>query len=276
MSLTAARGPFGEDPAGRFDVPIDRSRPILFCDPVPQRVRAVLGRETVVDSDRVALLHETGSLPVYLFPLEDVRGDLLRRSETEAATQPKGPERRWHVAVDDRVAEDAVWEYVDPPEAASFLRAHVRLVWDAFDEWFVEDEQVFGHPRDPYHRIDVHPTSRHVRVSVDGTVLADSRRTRVLCETALPPRWYFLVDDVDLDLLVPSSTRSRCAYKGSAAYWHVRLADQLLEDLVWSYPDPQHDAEPVRDRLCFFDERVDLEVDGALRERPRTQWSRGG
>jgi uncharacterized protein (DUF427 family) len=169
-----------------------------------------------------------------------------------------------------------VWAYADPPDAASFLRGRASLVWHAFDEWFVEDEQVFGHPRDPYHRIDVHPTSRHVRVSVDGIVLADSRATRVLCETALPPRWYFPVDDVDTALLVSSSTRSRCAYKGSAAYWHVRLGEQLLEDLVWSYPDPQHDAEPVRDRLCFFDERVDLEVDGVVRERPRTQWSRGG
>src|SRR5205823_887086 len=128
--------------------------------------------------------------------------------------------------------------------------------------------------RDPYARIDVYATTRHVRVLVDGTVLADSRRTKVLFETSLPPRWYFPAEDVRTELLEASPTRTRCAYKGSASYWHVQAGGRLHDDLVWSYPDPQHDALPVRDLLCFFNERVDLELDGMIGERPRTQWSR--
>jgi uncharacterized protein (DUF427 family) len=111
-------------------------------------------------------------------------------------------------------------------------------------------------------------------VLLRGELLADSRRTKVLFEAALPPRFYFPPDDVRTELLVASSKRTRCAYKGSAAHWHVQLGDRLVEDLVWSYPDPQHDAEPVRDLFAFYNERVDLEIDGDLGERPVTQWSR--
>jgi uncharacterized protein (DUF427 family) len=96
----------------------------------------------------------------------------------------------------------------------------------------------------------------------------------MLCEAALPPRYYVPAEDVRTDLLVPSPTRTRCAYKGSASYWHLELGGRRHDDLVWSYPCPQHDAAPVRDLLAFFNERVDLEVDGELGERPRTQWSR--
>ena len=111
-------------------------------------------------------------------------------------------------------------------------------------------------------------------MSVDGHVLADSRRARMLLETNLPVRFYLPAGDVRTDLLVPSPNRSRCAYKGSAAYWHVRVGDRVEHDLVWSYPEPEHDAQDVRDLLCFFNERVDLELDGEPEARPQTQWSR--
>jgi uncharacterized protein (DUF427 family) len=150
----------------------------------------------------------------------------------------------------------------------------MALYWNKVDEWFAEDEQLFGHPRDPYSRIDVYRTTRHVRVLLDGEVLADTRRAKVLFETGLPPRYYLPAEDVRLELLEPSSTRTRCAYKGSASYWHVRVGDRLEDDLVWSYPEPQHDAEPVRDLFCFFQERVDRELDDEVGERPETQWSR--
>jgi uncharacterized protein (DUF427 family) len=142
------------------------------------------------------------------------------------------------------------------------------------DEWFAEDDQLFGHARDPYSRIDVHKSTRHVRVSLQGVVLAETRRAKILFETALPPRYYIPPGDVRTELLVASPTRTRCAYKGSASHWSVRVGDRLVDDLVWTYPEPQHDAEPVRDLLCFYDERVDLELDGELQSRPRTQWSR--
>jgi uncharacterized protein (DUF427 family) len=274
MSLTVGTGPFGKEPAGRFNFEVEPPGRLLFWDPVPYRVRAVFAKETVADSTRVKMLHETGYLPVWYFPEEDLRADLLEASAKTTHCPYKGEAAYHSIRVGDRVAPDAVWSYREPIESASFLAGYAALVWDELDEWFVEDAQAFGHPRDPYSRIDVYPTTRRVRVSLDGELLAESSRALMLVEAALPPRWYLPREDVRMELLEPSTKKTRCAYKGSASYWHVRVGDRLEEDLVWTYREPQHDAEPVRDLLCFFNERVDLEVDGELGERPRTQWSR--
>jgi uncharacterized protein (DUF427 family) len=275
MSLTVGKGPFADEPAGRFNLEIEPpTGSVLFFDPVPQRIRALFAGETVVDSKRAKLLHETGHLPVYYFPLEDVRTDLLERTDTHTHCPHKGEASYWSLTVGARSAPDAVWGYEEPIEPASFLRGHVAVYWHVPDEWFAEDEQLFGHPRDPYSRIDVYRTSRRVCVTVGGEVVAESVRTRALFETGLPTRYYFPPEDVRLDLLDPSPKRTRCAYKGSASYWHVRAGGELHDDLAWTYPDPQHDAEPVRDLIAFFNERVDLEVDGEAQDRPRTQWSR--
>ena len=268
MSLTAGTGPLGERPAGRFNVPVPER--VLFIEGVHPRIRGVAAGETVVDSPNARLLHETGRLPVYHFPAAEVRTDLLE------ATGEREPSARgelaWHtLAIGAREVPRAAWTYPEP--AADFLEGLVAFRWGALDEWFAEAEQLFGHPKDPYSRIDVCRTTRHVRVLLDGEVLADSRRARVLYEAALPPRWYLPASDVDTARLVPSGHLTRCAYKGVASYWHVRAGGELVEDLVWSYPDPAHDAEPVRDMLCFFSEKVDIELDGVVGERPQTQWS---
>ena len=261
MSLTVGTGPFSKDPRGRFNFEVETpTGAVLFFDPVPQRIRALFAGETVVDSQNAKLLHETGHLPVYYFPLEDVRQDLLERTDTHTTCPHKGEASYWSLTVGRRTAPDAVWAYEQPLDHAEFLRGHVAFSWHVPDEWFAEDEQLFGHPRDPYSRIDVYRTSRRVRVSVGGETIADSVRTRALFETALPTRYYFPPEDVRLDLLEPSAKRTRCAYKGSASYWHVRAGGELHEDLAWTYASPQHDAEPVRDLIAFFNERVDLEI----------------
>lgn len=275
MSLTVGTGPFAKEPAGRFNFEPEPPGRLLFWDPVPYRVRAVFAKETVLDSVRVRMLHETGYLPVWYFPEDDLRADLLEPSEKTTRCPYKGDASYRSLRVGERIAPDAVWSYPEPLESASFLAGYAAVVWEAVDEWFVEDAQAFGHPRDPYSRIDVWPTTRRVRVSLDGELLAESSRASLLVEAGLPPRWYLPAEDVRTELLVPSATKTRCAYKGSASYWHVRVGDRLEEDLVWTYRDPQHDAEPVRDLLCFFAERVDLELEGEPSERPRTQWSPG-
>jgi uncharacterized protein (DUF427 family) len=269
MSLTVGSGPLGERPAGRFEPPLPTGDGVLYFEDNPPRIRAIFARESVVDSRRVKLLHETGKLPVYYFPLDDVRRDLLEESERRSSSPLKGEARFWSVRAGDRLAADAVSSW-----SAPLLAGHVTVEWSAMDEWFAEDDQLFGHPRDPYSRIDVHKSTRHVRILRDGVVLADTRRSKILFETALPPRYYIPAEDVRTDLLVPSGTRTRCAYKGSATHWSMQVGDRLVEDLVWSYPEPQHDALPVRDLLAFYDERVDLELDGELQTRPQTQWSR--
>lgn len=274
MSLSATGGPLADEPDGQLNAELDRSQPLLYLQPMAYRIRGFFENEVVVDSTAPFLLHETGRLPVYLFAADDVRCELLASSAREDDDGPKGARQLFDLCVGERTQLDAAWSYVAPPPEASFLDGLLELDWDAMDEWFCEDEQLHGHPRDPFSRIDVYRTTRHLRVLLQGELLAETRRALALYETGLPPRYYVPPDDVRTDLLVPSSSRSRCAYKGSASYWHVRIGDELVDDLVWSYPEPQHDAEPVRDLLCFFNERVDLELEGESQERPTTQWSR--
>jgi uncharacterized protein (DUF427 family) len=273
MSLTAGSGPFGSNPAGRFNFPPPAVPVVLYIEPVPPWIRGVAQGETVVDSPNAQLLHEQARLPVYHFPVDEVRMDLLV-SSGEAEETPRGT-IAWHdLRIGSRVEPRAAWTYAAPEPTAPWLEGLVAFRWSALDEWFAEAEQLHGHPRDPYSRIDVCRTTRHVRISLDGLELASSRRARILFEAALPPRYYLPWEDVHADLLIPSPHVTRCAYKGAASHWHVRVGSRVEEDLVWSYPLPEHDAVPVRDLLCFYGERVDLELDGEPVGRPQTQWSR--
>ena len=152
------------------------------------------------------------------------------------------------------------------------LAGLVILDFGAFDAWYEEDEQNVGHPRDPFHRIDVLASSRLVRLELDGQVLAVSSRPVLLFETMLPTRYYLPRADVTAEL-TPSATRTWCAYKGQASYFSASVGGRLVPDIAWSYPDPQHDAARVRDLIAFFDERIDVILDGARRPRPVTPWS---
>jgi uncharacterized protein (DUF427 family) len=154
------------------------------------------------------------------------------------------------------------------------LAGYIVLDFGAFDGWLEEDEPNVAHPRDPFHRIDVLPSSRHVRLELDGQVLAESSRPMLLFETMLPVRHYLPREDVRAEL-VPSDTRTYCAYKGQASYWSVTVGGQAVPDIAWTYQQPLHDAAQVRDLTAFFDERVDVVVDGERRERPITPWSPG-
>ncbi|HST17772.1 MAG TPA: DUF427 domain-containing protein [Gaiellaceae bacterium] len=270
MSLTAGSGPFGERPQGRFNFDPQPPGAAIFWEPVPYRVRALVAGETVADSRGAHLLHETGHLPVYYFPPDDLRSDLLVPSETTTRCPYKGDASYYSCRVGDTLVEDLVWEYREPIDSASFIAGRRALYWRKVDAWLVEDEPALAHPRDPYHRIDVYSTSRRVRVLLDGECLADSRRAKGLFETGHPARWYIPPGDVRLDLLDPSPTQTLCAYKGAASHFHA-LGHQ---DVAWTYPEPLHDGERVRGLVAFYGERVDLELGGELQERPTTQWSR--
>jgi len=152
------------------------------------------------------------------------------------------------------------------------LRGYVLLDFGAFDAWYEEDELNVAHPKDPFKRIDVLAGSRHVRVERDGVLLAESTRPRILFETHLPPRYYLPREDVRVELR-PSPTRTWCAYKGQASYLSPVVGEEPVADLAWTYLEPRHDAEQVRGLVAFFDERLDVEVDGRPQERPVTPWS---
>jgi uncharacterized protein (DUF427 family) len=142
------------------------------------------------------------------------------------------------------------------------------------DAWFEEDEEIFVHPRSPETRVQILPSSRHVVVAVAGLVVAETRRPTFLHETRLIRRTYVPKLDVRLDLLTPTDTTSRCPYKGTARYWSVRpeIADAV--DVAWSYPTPLPESAPVAGLVAFYDERVDLTIDGVPQERPRNAFAR--
>jgi uncharacterized protein (DUF427 family) len=201
-----------------------------------------------------------------------VRADLLVRGDRARTDPDLGSALLFSIVVGGRTAPDAAWTYPEPAAGVD-LRGYYSFFWGAMGRWLEEDEVAIGHARDPYHRIDVLDTSRHIVVSVAGQVVAETRRARVLFETGLPPRWYIPPADVREGALVPSTSHTICAYKGQASYLSIRAGDRIARDLVWYYPDPRHDALRVAGYYCFFNERVDLVIDGELQPRPRTPWS---
>ena len=273
MGLTFGTGPLGPSAAGTFNRDLPERKGLIYTEPFPRRIRARFAGQTVVDSRRARLVHESGLLPLLYFPEDEVRMDLLEASDFVTHCPWKGDARHHTLTVGDRVAVNAAWSYPDPIAEAPDIAGHVSFYFGTLDEWLEEDEPLLVHVRDPYTRTDVLDTSRHVRVEIGGEVVAETTRARVLYETGLPPRWYLPSDDVRTDLLVPSETRSTCAYKGVASYHSVRAGGEEYADIVWHYPDPLRDAERIRDLLCFYNERVDLYVDGELQERPETKWA---
>jgi len=257
VSLTAGTGPFGEKPAGRFNFTPDPPGAAIYWEPVPVRIRALVDGQTVADSRGVHLLHETGHLPVWYFPQADVREDVLVPSDKRTRCPFKGEASYRSLRVGSRFVADAVWTYEEPLDSVAFIAGYLAFYWDKVDVWLVEDTPAVAHPRDPYHRIDVYDTSRHVRVLLDGEVLADSVNAKVLVETGLPPRFYLPHRDVQMRLLEPSETTTQCAYKGTASHFGALGHD----DVAWTYAEPLHDGEPVRELIAFYDDRVELELD---------------
>lgn len=239
----------------------------------PKWVRVQFGDTFIADSKRTMLLLEKNHLPVYYFPKEDVRMDLLAQTNRNSHCPHKGNAVYWTVRVGDQQAENAVWGYPQPNADAPPLADYVAFYWQKMDHWFEEDEEVYGHAKDPYHRIDVLTSSRHVRVEIDGETVAETQRPRLLFETGLPVRYYIPRLDVRADLLVPSDKTTLCAYKGIASYYSIALGDTTIPDVVWTYRFPNYEYAKIQDRLCFFNEKVDLYVDGDLEIRPHTMWS---
>jgi uncharacterized protein (DUF427 family) len=244
-------------------------------EPTERRVRATLGGITVADSRRAQLLYLPPPLSAYAFPRDDVRWDLLKESGTAGTMPAVGEVKQWSVAAGGQVRDGAVWTFPQPPPGLEPLVGLAVIRWHTMDAWFEEDDEVFVHPRDPYHRVDVLNSSRHIKVSVDGEVVAETRRPRLLFETSLPVRYYIPMLDVRMDLLESSDTISRCPYKGVASYWSVRIGETLHADLAWSYRSPIPECPKIENLIAFFNERVDLDIDEERAERPQTPWSVG-
>ncbi len=247
------------------------TRERIRIEPGAKRIRAYLGGEAVVDTTRPMLVWEIPYYPAYYFPVEDVRMDLLEADGGVAHSPSRGDGRTFAIRAGGKEALGGALRYEDSP--IEELRDLIRLEWDAMDAWFEEDEEVFTHPRDPYTRVDILPSSRHVRVEVDGVTVAESASPRLLFETGLPPRYYLPKPHVRLDLLTPTDTVTHCPYKGQAGYWSVRAGDAVHEDLAWSYRAPLPESQKIAGLIAFYNEKVDLYVDGVRQERPSTKFS---
>lgn len=267
MTLTLSEGPLSERAPETVNYRVDAPGSRMLFQDFPRRVRAVLAGETVFDTRRGRLLHETGHLPVLYVPEDVLRSNLLEWSEQRTECPHKGEAAYRSVRVGDRVAENAVWSYPQPIPSAAWLRGYAAVEWNAMDAWFEEDEQVFGHLRDPYHRVDVRDSSRHVRVLADGEVVAESFRPKLLFETGFRPRYYIPPEDVRRDLLEPSPTKTICPYKGFASYWSLRRGDREIADAAWGYEHPFEETVKMPDHLCFLAEDLEVEVDGELVEQ---------
>ena len=212
------------------------------CETSAKWLRAVLGGHVVVDTRQAILFWERAPYPQYWVPAGHVQLDRLPGAAVQLSDRPE-------------------------------LDGHVHVMWDTVDHWFEEDEEVFTHPRDPYSRVDILPSSRRVEVHLGGEKVASSSRPRVLFETGLPPRYYLPLTDLRLDLLVPSDRVTQCPYKGQASYWSVQAPDRLHVDIAWTYRTPLPESRMIAGCAAFFDERVDLVIDGVPQERPRTPYS---
>lgn len=230
----------------------------------------MVGGRTVVDSRGARFVWEVPYYPAWYFPVDAVAGELVPNGGI-VRSPSRGEGTRYDLAVGERTVTDAAWRHLESP--VEELRDLVRFEWSAMDSWFEENTEVFVHPRSPEVRVDALPSSRHVRVSIDGEVLADSVRPTVLYETGLPARYYLPKLDVRMDLLTPTDTSTGCPYKGWANYWSVTVGDTTHDDIVWGYATPLPESEAIAGLVCFYNERVDLEIDGGSLERPTTKFS---
>jgi uncharacterized protein (DUF427 family) len=244
-----------------------RKRRGTRIEPGTKRVRVYVGGELVADTIQPVLVWEVPYYPTYYFPVSDVRSELLQREDGVAHSPSRGDGHRLSV----KGRPHAALRYED--SAIEELRDLIRFDWHSMDAWFEEDEQVFTHPRDPYTRVDILASSRHVRVEVGGTTIAESASPRVLFETGLPARYYLPKTHVRMDLLTPTESVSHCPYKGQAEYWSVRAGDGVHDDLAWSYRAPFAESQKIAGLIAFYNEKVDIYVDGVLQERPVTKFS---
>ena len=231
----------------------------------PKRVRVKFGGETVADSREVLVLRSNHALPVYFFPRAAVPTGVLQPSAHRGRHELGGEVVYQSLVAGGARAENAAWGVPNPPHPAlDALRDRIAFDWNAVDQWFEEDEEVFVHARDPYARIDALRSTSRVEVRLDAEVIAASARPVLLFETHLPTRFYIPHADVRLDRLVPSQTQTRCPYKGIASYWSAQRADgSILPDVAWEYRDPIPEIPKIKGLIAFYPDRVDeIRLDG--------------
>ena len=248
-----------------------RTRGRVRVEDTQKRIRARIGGVAIADSTSVKMVWEIPYFPTYYFPSDDVRMDLMADSGETKRSPSRGTADLFDITVGDRIVGGAarVWNESKLEEVSGY----VSLSWDAMDQWFEEDDEVYYHARDPYTRIDILQSSRTVRVEVDGVVVAESDRARFLFETNLPVRYYLPKTDVRFEYLEATDTATNCPYKGTARYWSINTTGKTHHDVVWGYDAPLPESQLIAGFVAFYNEKLDIYIDGVLEERPKTKFS---
>jgi uncharacterized protein (DUF427 family) len=262
MGLAWQQAPFGKNPAGRFLTREPLPEHILYAEPAGRRMRVELAGAVVALSDGATLLHETGRYPVAYFPRTDVDARLLRPSDKRARHPRLGETAWWSLEIDGQRFEDLAWSHPSPPSYAAAMTGLIAFVWDAIDAFYEEDEPILGHAADPYHRVDVRASSRHLTVHVGGALVADTRAPLAVFETGFAPRWYVPRQDIVADALEDDPLRTLCPYKGVAHYLDVVAAGQRVAAGAWSYPEALPESARLAGYVSFDPERVEVRLDG--------------
>ncbi|WP_405591567.1 DUF427 domain-containing protein [Streptomyces sp. NBC_01190] len=241
--------------------------PVGHVEPAPRRVRGFIEGLPVFDTQRALYVWEWPAYPQYCVPVDDLAAGVTLADEDRAGHLGPGPARRHALRRGSLTRPGAAWVWADgAPEA---LAGTARFTWDAVDEWFEEDERIFVHPRSPYTHVDALRSNRPVRIEIEGTVVADAPSTVMVFETGLPTRYYLDRVYVDWTRLDPTDTVTACPYKGTTSgYWSFGGGDERHTDVVWAYDFPTRQLAPIAGLVAFYNEKVDLYLDGVLLPRP--------
>jgi uncharacterized protein (DUF427 family) len=241
-------------------------------EPVPRRIRATLAGAMIVDTTGALYVWEWPNYPQYYIPIADVNAAHLV-DEQHPQQLKRGSAQRYGLVVGEVSRPHALRVYTE--STIDGLTGTARFEWDALDSWFEEDEEVFVHPRNPYARVDALRSTRHVQIELDGIVLAESSSPVMVFETGLPTRYYFNRTEVNFGHLVATDTVTSCPYKGvTSDYWSVSVGDVLHPDLAWAYDFPTRQLLPIAGLISFYNEKVDVVIDGKREIRPTTHFSK--
>ncbi|WP_328615358.1 DUF427 domain-containing protein [Amycolatopsis sp. NBC_00355] len=257
MGLAWQQGPLSERAVGHFLVAQPLPERMAFAEPLRRRMRVRFGGQWVADSEDVVLLHEPNRYPVAYFPREDVAEGVLGTETRTTTHRDLGPAAWFTVRAGEREAPRAAWQYTGLPDHAGVLRDRVAFAWRAMDAFYEEDERILGHAADPYHRVDIRQTSRHLVVRDGDRVIADTRRPVVLYESGFAPRWYVPREDIDQTTLTPVEGRTFCPYKGLAGYFDIGSRKRA----AWSYPEAWPEVARVSGFVSFEPDLVDVWLD---------------
>jgi uncharacterized protein (DUF427 family) len=257
MGLAWQQGPLAAGSVGRFLTAKPLPDRLLFVEPLRRRMRARQCDQWIADSENVLLLHEPGRYPVAYFPVDDIHEGVLVREDRVTRHGELGDMQWYTLQVAGRETPHAAWQHTALPDYADDLSGRIAFGWRAVDAFYEEDERIVGHAADPYHRIDIRATSRHLVVRNGDQVIADTRRPVVLYESGFAPRWYVDRVDINHEALEPVDGQTFCPYKGLADYYNIGERQKA----AWSYTDAWAEVDRVNNLVSFEPDKVDVWLD---------------